>query len=305
MWGRFQPDIHVTPGKYGALMKFKPDFNPQLKENHRDLWFLARNGKILAVRNGDEFSLPQTNQIEEFRDNLIHQDYFGLLGDTPCRCAELPEAATIPEGMAFKDLRELFLSFDPVRIIASGCAVQLIRWNRIHRYCGQCGQLLQDKKDERAKFCPACDLIAYPRLSPAIIVAVIKDKKILLARSAQFPLPFFSVLAGFVEPGETLEACVAREVYEEVGIVVKNIRYFSSQPWPFPDSLMIGFTAEYAEGDIRPDPAEIEEADWFSADNLPMIPPRVSIARHLIDWFVENYSDCRTAYNTNTVPIRK
>jgi NAD+ diphosphatase len=120
-------------------------------------------------------------------------------------------------------------------------------------------------------------------------VAVVKDDKLLLATSPRFRTNFWSVLAGFVEPGETLEACVMREVQEEVGIRVRNVRYFSSQPWPFPDSLMLGFTAEYAEGEIKTDGMEIEDAEWFAADNLPNIPPRVSIARSLIDWFVENY----------------
>ena len=110
---------------------------------------------------------------------------------------------------------------------------------------------------------------------------------ILLARSPRFPGKFYSVLAGFVEPGETLEECVKREIFEEVGIAVKNIRYFGSQPWPFPDSLMVAFTAEYADGEIQVDNTEIADADWFPSDRLPKIPPRISIARRLIDWFVE------------------
>jgi NAD+ diphosphatase len=149
---------------------------------------------------------------------------------------------------------------------------------------------MEDKTDERAKTCPACGLNSYPRLSPAVIVAVVKDDKLLLATSPRFRSSFWSVLAGFVEPGETLEDCVVREVEEEVGITVRNVRYFGSQPWPFPDSLMLGFTAEYAKGEIKTDGMEIVEADWFGADNLPNVPPSVSIARRLIDWFVENYS---------------
>ncbi len=116
---------------------------------------------------------------------------------------------------------------------------------------------------------------------------LLKDNQILLARNKRFKLPFYSVLAGFVEPGESLEECVQREICEEVGLTVKNIRYFGSQPWPFPNSLMIAFVAEYAEGDIMIDGSEIIDAAWFSKDKLPQIPPTISIARQLIDWFTE------------------
>jgi NAD+ diphosphatase len=130
-------------------------------------------------------------------------------------------------------------------------------------------------------------LVNYPRLSPAIIVAVLKNNQILLARNKRFKLPFYSVLAGFVEPGETLEECVQREIREEVGIMTKNIRYFGSQPWPFPNSLMIAFVADYADGEITIDGSEIIDAAWFSKGELPQIPPTISIARQLIDWFTK------------------
>jgi NAD+ diphosphatase len=168
----------------------------------------------------------------------------------------------------------------------AGRANQLVNWSQTHRHCGRCGQPTEDKTDERAKTCPQCGLVNYPRLSPAIIVAVLKNDRILLGRNKRFKLPFYSVLAGFVEPGETLEECVRREIREEVNISVKNIRYFGSQPWPFPDSLMIAFVADYAGGEIRTDGLEIIDAAWFTKDNLPQIPPKISIARQLIDWFV-------------------
>ena len=131
----------------------------------------------------------------------------------------------------------------------------------------------------------------YPRISPAVIVAVVRDKRILLARSTRFTSSFHSVLAGFVETGETLEDAVRREIFEEVGIQVRNIRYFGSQPWPFPDSLMVAFTAEYAGGEITLDDNEIVTADWYSAAELPRVPGKISIARRLIDWFTETYSN--------------
>jgi NAD+ diphosphatase len=164
-----------------------------------------------------------------------------------------------------------------------------VHWHRNHRFCGRCGSPTQDHPEDRAKICPSCGLINHPRVSPAIIVAVVKDRQLLLAHSTRFQAKFYSVLAGFVEPGETLEDCVHREVFEEVGVRVRNIRYFGSQPWPFPDSLMVAFTAEYAGGEIRVDSVEIADAGWFSAGGLPAIPPRISIARKLIDWFVTAY----------------
>ena len=131
-----------------------------------------------------------------------------------------------------------------------------------------------------------CGLLQFPRLSPAIIVLVRRGERLLLARSRQTPPGMYSVLAGFVEPGETLEQAVEREVKEEVGISVSNIRYFGSQPWPFPHSLMIGFTAEHAEGELDIDRNEMEDAGWYSVDRLPMLPPPISIARRLIDDFL-------------------
>jgi NAD+ diphosphatase len=142
---------------------------------------------------------------------------------------------------------------------------------------------------ERVRTCLACGHAAYPRLSPAIIALVERDGRALLARNARFSLPFFSTLAGFVEVGESLEAAVAREIHEEAGITIRDIRYFGSQPWPFSGSLMIGFTARWAAGDIVAEPTEIADADWFAPDELPRIPPKLSIARELIDDFVRRH----------------
>jgi len=171
----------------------------------------------------------------------------------------------------------------------AGRAIQVVTWDRTHQFCGQCGTPTESLADERAKRCPACGLISYPRLSPAIIIAVVRHtgegQRLLLARNHRFAPGRFSVVAGYVEPGETLEECAGREVCEEVGIQIKDIRYFGSQPWPFPNSLMIGFTAEYAGGEIRLEEKEIAEAGWFAADSLPGMPPKMSIARRLIDWF--------------------
>ena len=166
-------------------------------------------------------------------------------------------------------------------------AVHLLEWEEKTRYCGRCGGEMGPSKEMNARECAGCGMLIFPRISPAVIVLVERDGQVLLARSTRFTADFYSVLAGFVEPGETLEDTVHREIREEVGIKVRNVRYFGSQPWPFPDSLMIGFTAEYASGEIRIDKTEIAEAGWFYPDKLPTIPGKISIARKLIDWFVE------------------
>jgi NAD+ diphosphatase len=158
-----------------------------------------------------------------------------------------------------------------------------VEWARTSRYCGRCGTATELAPHERAAHCPACGLNAYPRIAPAVIVIVENGDRILLARGAAFPPGMFSALAGFAEPGEPLAETVRREIREEVGIEVRDVRYFDSQPWPFPHSLMIGFFATYAGGELTPDGVEIVEADWFGADGLPNVPPPLSIARRLID----------------------
>ncbi len=172
-------------------------------------------------------------------------------------------------------------------------AYHILNWLKTNKFCGCCGHATKvaAQTQEFAIKCPACDHIVYPRISPAIIVAVIKEDKILLAHSSRFPAGRYSVLAGFAEPGETLEDCVRREIREEVAIEVADIRYFGSQPWPFPDSLMIAFTARYASGQITVDNNEIITAEWFPATALPQIPVKGSISRQLIDWFVEQNSN--------------
>jgi NAD+ diphosphatase len=189
--------------------------------------------------------------------------------------------------MTFKGLRQIYGCLNEDLFWIAARAVQIVDWDRTNQFCGKCGVELRMKTTERAKECPQCGLLLFPRLAPAIIVLVERGNKLLLARSRYFPSDMYSVIAGFVEPGESLEEAVVRELNEEVGVDVKDIRYFGSQPWPFPHSLMIGFIATYAGGEIFLDDEEIEDAGWFTADNLPRIPDKISIARKLIDWFLE------------------
>jgi NAD+ diphosphatase len=210
--------------------------------------------------------------------------YVGTFDGRPVWVADIATDAgdELPRGM-FTPLMGLYGSVDDVTWHVAGRAVQLVDWQRSHRFCGRCATPTEPSAGERALRCPSCGLKAYPRVAPAAIVLVERNDEILLARNVNFPLPMYSLLAGFVEPGETIEECVTREVREEVGIEVTDVRYAGSQPWPFPHSLMLGFVGTYAGGELVLDPAEIADAGWYRADALPMIPPRMSIARVLID----------------------
>ncbi|MFT7599440.1 MAG: NAD+ diphosphatase [Acidimicrobiales bacterium] len=192
-----------------------------------------------------------------------------------------------PEDAEWVNLRALFGRIPETEWALAGRASQLLLWERDHKFCGRCGAQNTHHANDRAQECPDCGLQSYPRISPAVIMLIERDDgKALLAWGAQFPGRFFSALAGFVEPGESLEECVAREVREEVGIEVSDITYFGSQPWPFPHSMMIGFQAKYAGGEITIQEEEIIEAGWYGPDELPPVPKGgMSIAGWLIeDW---------------------
>lgn len=217
----------------------------------------------------------------------------GTLDGAACFAVDL-DGDGVPDVVA-DDVQELLVPLlglygrvDDTRWTLAGRAVQLVDWDRNHRFCGRCGVETQPVPGERARGCPECGLLAFPRLAPAVIVLVERDDgAVLLARGRNFAVPMYSCIAGFVEPGETLEEAVEREVLEEVGVEVADVRYMSSQPWPFPHSLMIGFEARYLTGEVRIDEGEIVDAGWYTPDSLPMIPPGMSIARTLIDRWVE------------------
>lgn len=240
-------------------------------------------GTKLLVR-GDP-SAPMIPLLDELRHaGLVGAGhYLGELDGAPCMAIALPDDAPAPVGWNFAGLRSLFLSLQEPLLAIAARAFQVVEWDRTHRYCGRCGSPTRDKVGERAKQCAACGYVAYPRVSPAMMVLVVRERELLLARANRFPGAMYSALAGFVEPGETIEDCVHREVREEVGIDVADLRYFASQSWSFPHSLMIAYTAHYAGGELRPDPSEIADARWFGVHALPDLPSTVSIARRLID----------------------
>jgi NAD+ diphosphatase len=243
--------------------------------------------------HGDSLALPGPDTAEAL--GLKDAQFYpvGLLGDRYCQTAWLPRpaagiaAASLlgdnPQGLAFRKLRALFGAMDDDVLAVAGRAFQISDWARTHRFCGSCGSPTTHVAGERCVKCPACGFMAYPRISPAMMVLIKKGDSILLARHAASPAPFFTALAGFLEAGESVEEAIHREVQEEVGLKVRNITYFGSQTWPFPHSLMIAFTAEYDGGDITVDENEIAEARWFGpGDTVPRIPVGISIAGELI-----------------------
>lgn len=242
-----------------------------LRYEHRLLVCSAHAGEaIFPCAPASAFGSPESS--------IYVGEYLGL----PCRAVDVAEFPQVA-GAEPAPLRAIFTLAGPEVFALAGRATQLLDWQANHRYCGRCGTPTEIMAGEPAMRCPACGLLAYPRLSPAVMVLVRDGEKLLLARSPHFKPGVYSALAGFVEPGETLEQCAAREVLEEVGIEIANLRYFASQPWPFPNSLMIAFFADYAGGTITPQPGEIEDAGWYLPAELPLLPDPMSIARRLID----------------------
>lgn len=268
-------------------------------------WYLFQGDRLIVDERGGAPAIPTAKNVGDLGLIATQTQYLGVHHDvvaTDCFSGLAPDDMALPPGYGAHDLRALFDRFDDFEIGVAGRAKQIAHWTRDHQFCGRCGAATELVIGERARRCPACGLSSYPRIAPAIIVAVTRQMRegprILLARNHRFPAGRYSVIAGFVEAGETLEECLRREVAEETGIQVTNIRYFGNQPWPFPNSLMIGFTAEYAGGEITLGDNEIADAQWFAPDALPLVPPKISIARKLIDDFVTRYTQSATALRT-------
>jgi NAD+ diphosphatase len=210
----------------------------------------------------------------------------GRLDGRLCVAAALAADHEAGHGRSLDGLRDAWGRLDEPLWTLAGRALQTLAWARDHAFCGRCGAPTAKLAGERALACTACGLAAYPRLSPAVIVLVERDGKALLCHGTRFPARMYSCLAGFVDPGESLEEAIHREIYEEAGITVTDLAYVSSQPWPFPNSLMVGFTARYAGGELTLEESEIVDGGWFARDELPELPPYPSIARLLIDQWI-------------------
>lgn len=249
------------------------------------LCFAFRRRELLVTEAGQ---LPAVEIIDEHGIDALRRQYLGVLNGVHCYSIEVDPDLKPPQGLAFRDLRMLFGSLDAHHHAVAGRAVQIVEWDRTHQFCGACGEKTVLSNADRSRMCPDCKIPMYPRLSPAMIVAVERGDEVLLGRSAHFPPGIYSMLAGFVEPGESAEEAVIREVYEETRIVCDDVKYFSSQAWPFPNSLMLGFTAQYVSGDIDTShDVELEDARWYRVDDLPStFPGNISISQWLLHDFI-------------------
>jgi NAD+ diphosphatase len=283
-------------------MRFVPAVQPDAPTTPMAWCFAFVEGQLLLPETEGELLAPQPWPAFEALAPVRH--YLGQLDGHDCWAFALSE---VPPGWRRLPLRAAMMQFGEPLMAVAGRAAQVLEWDRAHRYCGVCGTPTEAHATDRARTCPACKHVAYPRLSPAMMVLVWRGPaqgrpepaqpprgaanaasagadgyELLLARSPHYVPGVYSALAGFVEAGESLEDCVHREVGEEVGVEVTHLRYYGSQSWPFPHSLMVAYTAQWVRGEIVPQAGEIEDARWYPLDALPKIPPRFSISGHLI-----------------------
>lgn len=258
-------------------MRFVPAIAPTEAPSAEAWTFAFVEGDLLLPDAGPAALQPV--EVAAFAAIVTARHYLGRIEAHDCWALSLAE---VPAGWQRMPLRPAMMALEGPLAPLAGRAAQVLEWDRTHRFCGVCAAPTEIKAGERARVCSACGHTAYPRVSPAMMALVWRPGELLLGRSPQFAKGRYSALAGFVEPGESLEDCVHREVAEEVGVTVRGLRYFGSQSWPFPHSLMVAFTARWDAGEIVPQPEEIEDARWFSIDALPDLPPRFSISGHLI-----------------------
>jgi len=265
--------------------KFKIVSNAYKKSKASDLYFTFFNGNILVNKEGNTIKIPNLDEIKKLNIKYENEFFLGEIISKSCFGIEASLEFNLPENYELIPLYEFGALIDEEFFLAAGRANQILNWDKTHRFCGRCGSKTENKKDELAKVCSSCNHVMYPVICPAIIVAVTKGDKILLAHNSGFKNNMYSLVAGFVEAGEDIKSTIKREVFEEIGIKIKNIKFHMSAPWSFPNSLMIGFFAEYESGEIKVDGNEIVHADWFTKDSFPTIPQKFTLARKIIDEF--------------------
>lgn len=269
-------------------------FTPGVTPGHtieNCMYFVFFEGNILVKEKSRPWEPLTADEWNLLASGSFTEHYMGILEGQHCVAIDLGEVIS---GYDFTGLRNIADHEDDRLFALAGRATQIVEWFKTHRFCGRCGLETHMHKRDRARVCPKCEMHYYPRLSPSIIVLVKRGEELLLARNANWPDGFYSTLAGFVEPGESVEETLRREVYEEVGIHIKNIEYKGSQPWAFPNSLMIGYHADYESGELQLQEDEIADAQWFHYKNLPKIPGKIAISRWLIDAYLKQLESQET-----------
>jgi len=248
---------------------------------------ILRNQEFLTSKTS-EFLLFEEDDLKWSEMEMVNEQFIGYLNDKPCFLSELTNESKLDEDLLLTPLRNLLGRIPDSLFTVCSRSLQLSEWRKNNQFCGVCGTKIKMHETERAMFCECNNVLVYPRISPCVIVLVTKGEQLLLAHNKNFPGTFYSTLAGFIEAGESAESAIHREIYEEVKVNVKNIEYFGSQSWPFPSQLMLGFHAEYLDGDITPDGEEIDVADWFHFEDLPQVPTgNISISGQLIESYIE------------------
>ena len=261
-------------------LSFSPVMDP--RSDPDPLTFVFNRGRLLMREDG--LALPGQLAAASAGADARHLQPVGMFGERYCQTTWVEGDPPAPAGHAWHGLRSLFGTLDEDLLAIAGRASQIAEWARTHRFCGACASAMEKVSGERCFKCVHCGMAAYPRISPAMMVLIRKDDAYLMAMHIASPSKRFTPLAGFLEAGESIEEAVHREVYEEVGLRVHNLKYFSSQSWPFPHSLMIAFTADYLDGEIRIDANELSEARWFGPDDeWPERVPHISISSVLVD----------------------
>ncbi|MDA9679914.1 NAD(+) diphosphatase [Gammaproteobacteria bacterium] len=266
------------------------DFNPGLTEPEtpeQSYHILISDGEVLCVDGQHPWRPLTGDEFQWCGLDAVSSHYLGDLSGTPIYAVEIDSDTDEPSGYGFQSLWSFLTGVAQPVFYLIGRAKQVIEWHQHHNFCGSCGQVTSTTPLDRSRKCESCNIFFYPRLSPSIIVLINKGDEILLAKNAHARGNFYSTLAGFVEPGESIEETVHREVFEEVGLQVKNLKYYSSQSWPFPNSLMLGFHAEYDSGELVLQEEEIADAQWFHYNNLPHKPAMMSISGWLINDFIK------------------
>ena len=271
------------------FLNIEDDFMPGLempRSYETSYHIVVSDNEILSVDGAHPWRPLNQDEWKWLGVDPLAEHLLGNINGIPVFACELPEDIESLPGYTFDSLWSFLGRVDEPVFYLIGRAKQIVNWHKNHQYCGQCGVKTQASPMDRSRKCPECGLLFYPRLSPSIIVLITRGEELLLARNARARSDFYSTLAGFVEPGESIEETVHREVYEEVGLRIKNLEYYKSQSWPFPDSLMLGFHAEYESGEIRIQKEELSDAGWFHYKNLPNHPAMFSISGWLIDHYV-------------------